>query len=284
MARAALYVSLAYLVACLVASGTAWALSGIHPVVAAAIADLLATAVVFGASRAFDNSSFYDPYWSVAPLPIAAYWALGPWAEGANVARRVVLLVLVAVWGIRLTGNWLRQWRGLGHEDWRYLELRRQHGERYWLVSFLGIHLFPTLVVFLGCLPIYWAAVSHTAFGVLDVLACSITASAIVVEALADSQLWRFMSRRTDPNAILDTGLWRHSRHPNYFGEILFWWGLSVFGLRVGMWWAPLGALVISVMFRVVSIPLIERRMRRKPSFAAHVERTRPILPLPRRS
>jgi steroid 5-alpha reductase family enzyme len=276
----------AYVVAGIAAVGCALALGDAHPIVVAAVADALATVVVFGFSRVTNNSSIYDPYWSVAPLVILPYFAFGPWAASADRMRVLATLLVVFAWGIRLTYNWARRWRGLDDEDFRYVELRKKHGRRYWLVSFLGIHFFPTVLVFLGCLPLYYAATSPARFGVLDGLGVAIGIAAIWCEATADKQLRRFAQSPHEPKAILASGLWRHSRHPNYFGEILFWWAILAFGLGASpaSVWTSVGALSITGLFKFVSVPLLDTRMlEKRPHYAEHMQRTNAIVPWPRR-
>lgn len=253
-----------------------------HPLAVAFTADVAATLVVFAFSVGFDNSSVYDPYWSVAPPIIGAYFWLvaDPAASGL---RQLVVFVLVACWAARLTWNWARGWRGLGHEDWRYVDLRGSTGRAYWLVSLFGLHLMPTVQVFLGCLALWPALATGTRpFGVLDLLAAAVTAGAIWIEARADRELLAFRRASPPPDAILATGVWAWSRHPNYFGEITFWWGLWLFALAAdpGAWWTVIGPLSITVMFRLASLPLIETRMRaRRPGFAAHQQRVPMLIP-----
>src|SRR5262249_11449388 len=149
--RALAAVGGAYSTALVVALATGWALRGRHPIAVAAIADIAGTLVVFAFSVRHDNSSLYDPYWSIAPLPIGAYWAsCAPSGPGV---RAALVLALVAAWGIRLTANWVARWRGLGDEDFRYREIRGKTGGLYWPASLLAIHLLPTAWVFLGLLP-----------------------------------------------------------------------------------------------------------------------------------
>ena len=276
----------AYVVAAAVAIAIAWRLGGHHPLFVAAVADVVATIVVFGFSFAFDNSSLYDPYWSVAPPAIGLYWALEPVAPGVSSTRQVVVLLLVGLWAGRLTWNWLRGWQGLVHEDWRYVDFRATSGRAYWLVSFLGIHFFPTVIVFLGCLSLFPALSAGTRpFGALDGLAIIVTAAAVAIEATADEQLRRFR-RSTGPARTLATGLWAWSRHPNYFGETLFWWGLYLFGLAAdpGWWWTVVGPLAITLMFVFVSVPMLDRRMlARRPDYAARMRRVSGLVPFPPR-
>jgi steroid 5-alpha reductase family enzyme len=281
--RAFTWIAVAYLVAGAGAVAVAIALPGQHPILVAGAADLAATVAIFAFSLALRNSSFYDPYWSVAPIPIAFYWWFSAPDCGGALVRRVLALALVSLWGIRLTTNWARGWRGLAHQDWRYTDLAKRTGRAYWGVSFLGIHLFPTVMVFLGCLPLFPVlAESVRPLGALDLVAASLTGSAIVLEAAADQQLFRFRAASHPPGEFLRSGLWAWCRHPNYLGEILFWWGLFAFSLASGLasWWTAAGAIAITLMFRVVSIPMIERRMReRRPGYAEHARRTSILLP-----
>jgi steroid 5-alpha reductase family enzyme len=274
-----------YGVAIAVAVGVGWAVRAQHPIVIALVADVAATMVVFGFSRRFDNSSLYDPYWSVAPPLIALWFTLAPMSGPPPVARQVVVNALVLAWGIRLTHNWYRQWRGLEHEDWRYVDLRRKHGHRYWLVSFAGIHFFPTVLTFLGSLSLYPALAAGTAlFGWLDAVALVVTAGAIWIEGAADNQLRNFIRTGPAPGTIMDRGIWAYSRHPNYFGEIAFWWGLWLFGLSAApdFWWTVVGPLAITLLFVFISIPMIERRMaERRPGFEAHQRRVSMLIPWP---
>jgi steroid 5-alpha reductase family enzyme len=283
--RDLLVMMLAYLAGLLAAVYVGRTVHGLHPLIVAGAADLAATVVVFTFSVAYDNSSFYDAYWSVAPLPIALYWtAVGEGADGARVA---LVLAAIAVWGARLTWNWARGWRGLDHEDWRYVDLRSKTGRAYWLVSFFGLHLMPTFWVFGGLLPVY-AAVGAPArpLGVLDGLAALVAAGAIALEAAADAQLHRFRAGTPAPGELLQSGLWAWSRHPNYLGEMGFWWGLWLFGVAAapGLWWTIAGPLAITLMFRFVSLPMIETRMReRRPAFAEWAGRSSLVLLRPPR-
>lgn len=286
MSRDFIWVTVAYAVALLVALVAGAASGWEHPLAVAFTADVAATLAVFAFSVAFNNSSFYDPYWSVAPPFLALYfWLLaGPDTSGL---RQLIVFALVGWWAVRLTWNWARGWTGRQHEDWRYVDLRRSTGRAYWLVSLLGLHLMPTVQVFLGCLALYPALTTGTRpFGALDGIALLVTAAAIWIEARADRELVAF--RRSNPprEAILASGLWAWSRHPNYFGEITFWWGLWLFALAAqpNAWWTVIGPLSITLMFRFASLPLIETRMlARRPDFAAHQQRVSMVVPWPPR-
>ena len=153
--RSIILCTTSYAIAGGVALALVYTLGDRSPVLIAGLADLAATLVIFGFSTFYRNSSLYDPYWSVAPVPIAVYWALNPAAAGVSRIRQVLAISLVSLWAVRLTYNWFRRWEGLAHEDWRYSDLRRKTGKWYWLVDLTGIHLFPTIQVFLGCVALY---------------------------------------------------------------------------------------------------------------------------------
>jgi steroid 5-alpha reductase family enzyme len=165
----------------------------------------------------------------------------------------------------------------LHHEDWRYGHLQQQTGKFYWLVSFLGIHLFPTVVVYLGCLPMYAAlSVSSQSINLLDYIALIISLLAVLIEAIADEQLRSFVKSKPPKGSIMQQGLWAYSRHPNYFGEILFWFGLYLFGLAAGFefWWTGVGALSIWAMFVFITIDMMEKRqLQNKPHYAQYAQR-----------
>jgi steroid 5-alpha reductase family enzyme len=287
--RSQLLIVVAYVVAALVAIVAGVLAPYEHPLAVAAIADVAATLAIFAFSFAYGNSSFYDAYWSVAPLPMALYWAMHGSAAGGSTARTMLVLALVTAWGARLTFNWTRGWEGLHHEDWRYVDLRARSGGAYWLVSFFGLHLFPTVTVFLGCLSMYAAvALGDRPFGNLDVIAAVVTIGAIWLEARADKELHDFRAGAREPGRILDSGVWAWSRHPNYFGEMSFWWGMWLFGVAAApsaWWWTITGPLVITLMFRFASLPLMEERMlARRPHYAAHAAKTSLVVPWPRRA
>ena len=163
----------------------------------------------------------------------------------------------------------------------------------------MGIEMMPTMVVFLGCLSLYPAlttvepvygladfwhpgdTTSH-ALGWLEWVAVAVTAAAIVIEATADEQLKRFARSSRQAGQIMERGLWRYSRHPNYCGEVLFWWGLFLFALAAdpGYWWAVAGPLAMTALFIFVSIPMMDRRnLERRPGYAERMQRVSALVP-----
>ena len=281
-----LRVTLAYVVAFAVAAlWLAWGPATGHLWLDTLIADVLATIAIFVFSRAYSNSSFYDAYWSVIPPAIVVYWwaASGTPVDGA---RAWLVTVVVALWAVRLTGNWAYGWPGMHHEDWRYPMLKQKSGRYEALVDFAAIHLFPTLQVFLGTAATYVVFQSSRAFNWLDVVATAVGIGAVAIEFFADVQLHRFVKERR-PGQVMDRGLWSWSRHPNYFGEISFWVSLALFGVAASphdAWWLFAGAVAMLLMFLGASIPMMEERsLERRPDYQDIINRVSKLVPRPPR-
>jgi steroid 5-alpha reductase family enzyme len=244
------------------------------------IADFVATIIIFLTSIITKNSSMYDPYWSVIPIIILGYLFV---IHGMPISNpRVILSSLVVLyWGTRLTNNWLITWPGLNHEDWRYKKLAEDTGAFYWPVSFLGIHLFPTILVFLGCLALLPIFSSDTSFRWTDGLGFIISLIAIEIERRADNQLREFKVNPANGN-VCNVGLWKYSRHPNYFGEITFWGGLFIMAYGID----PaenliygIGFLSTVLLFVFVSIPMMEKRQINKPGYAEYRKQVSMLIP-----
>ncbi|WP_312855899.1 DUF1295 domain-containing protein, partial [Nocardioides stalactiti] len=226
------------------------------------IADLVATLVIFVASRWHKNSSFYDAYWSILPPYLAGYWVIASDGAGDDL-RTVLVLTVITLWAVRLTANWVISFPGLHHEDWRYPLLRDRAGRLEMVVDLVGIHVVPTFQVFLGMVPVYVAvALTGRDAGWLDLVALLVGVGAVLLELVADGQMRRF-ARDRKPGEAMDRGLWGWSRHPNYLGEISFWFSLGLFGIAAApedWWWQMVGALAMLAMFLGASIPMMEKR------------------------
>jgi len=255
-----------------------------HTLVRIGILDFFATVIIFIFSYRLDNSSMYDPYWSVIPIPIVAYFMMES-PEG-NFIRQLMIVFLVTFWGIRLTFNWVRGWPGLHHQDWRYVDLQKKNGKAYWLVSFTGIHLFPTILVFMGLIPTYFGMKLADPLNFIDYLAFIIAFGAVLIELISDEQLRRFRKEANlQSESIMNRGLWAYSRHPNYFGEVSFWVGLFIFGLNLDMpsyLWVGIGALSMILLFVFISIPMMDQRsLEKRPEYGEYMKRVSSLVPLP---
>jgi len=244
------------------------------------VADVIGTVVVFIFSMIFNNSSMYDPYWSLQPFVIAVFLAR-PWME-MTIAEMIVLF-MVFLYGLRLTLNFYRGWPGMKHEDWRYQNFRKSFPGFYWPISFLGIHLFPTIMVFLACMSMlqifHGAGMEYNAWFILG-LATMIFAVGIAF--VADEQMKKFRMNPENKGKLMREGLWKNNRHPNYLGEISTWWGLYFFSLSAGydMWWTIAGPIIVTLMFVFISIPMLEKReLTRRPEYAAYKKEVAMLLP-----
>ena len=250
------------------------------------LADLLATVVVFAASRWYRNSSCYDAYWSVVPPVLLVYW----WSQGGlgiDDMRAWLVATVVLLWAVRLTGNWVHGFPGLHHEDWRYPMVRGRAGRWELLADLVAIHLVPTVQVFLGTLPVYVVLTrADRGLNWVDALALLAGLGAVALELVADLQMHRFVRHR-QPGEVMDRGLWSWSRHPNYVGEVGFWLSLALFGVAASpgdAWWLFVGAVAMLAMFLGASIPMMERRsLERRPDYQDVIDRVSRFVPRPPR-
>lgn len=290
--RSFTYIAVIYVIASAAGVITADAIGSGNAAWAMAAGYAVSTAVLYAASQVVGNGSTFDAWWSVMP-PVIAVWLVltsdgdlpGGDGTGLTDVLRPVVLVLVIAWGVRLTANWALGWPGMVHEDWRYRRLYDTVPLPRWAVSLLAVHLFPTATVAVASLPLVAVLTTHDVTGwpvwrsALAAAGVVMTAAAIAVEHLADVEL-RAFNRRKSPGDVLDTGWWARSRHPNYLGEMGFWWGLALCATAVGSWWTSIGAVVITVMFLTASIPLLETRSaERRPGWADYAARTPMLLP-----
>lgn len=242
------------------------------------IADVVATVFVFSFSVVLKNASVYDPYWSVQPIVILVCFA---WHYQLTSAA-VLLLVSVIFWGIRLTGNWAYVFGGLNHQDWRYTKLKEDNGKLYPLINFTGIHMVPTLIVYMCTLPSVFVAREEVSANIGSYVGTVICISAATMQLVADTQMHKY--RKRGEHGLIRTGLWKYARHPNYLGEISMWWGVAIQAVSVmpERWWLIAGAVANTVLFFTVSIPMADKRQSAKPGYAEYKKSTRSLLPIPK--
>lgn len=231
------------------------------------------------------DASVVDPWWPLGYLLVAWHSGLGmPWTEG-----RLTLLALVAVWALRLAGYLFRRGWGQG-EDPRYQAFRQRYGpQRYWWVSLFQVFLLQGSLILALSWPLQLAMskAPPDQLGANDLLGAALVVLGLGIEALADAQLAAFRSRPENAGRVLDQGLWRYSRHPNYFGESVVWWGFWVSTWDAG--WAALTMLSPVVMtfllLRVSGVAMLEPALlARKPGYADYVARTSAFVPWPPRA
>ncbi len=246
------------------------------PLVNLFLADTIATVVCFIFSLIFSNSSVYDPYWSVAPIFILVGLAL----FSKLTVYTVILIIVVCLWGIRLTANWAYTFKNLYHQDWRYTMLKEKTKKFYPIINFIGIHYVPTLVVFFCITPAVYAIINSFEFNLLSTLLLLISLFAVVLQCVSDIEIHSFRKKKI--NGFISNGFWKYSRHPNYLAEILMWWGIGLscaFANNFHVLYL-LGAFLNTLLFIFVSIPMADGRQSKKEGFAEYKKRTRALLPI----
>lgn len=239
-------------------------LAHLHPIVGVNVLFFLNVCVLFWLISLAQRSAWLiDPYWTIIPLFIAHFYA----AQSTAIAdpwRTRMALACLWLWSVRLTHNYFRRERYQfgAREDWRFA-LKRKESRHFWWYSFFYAFVSQQIMLVGLTLP-YWA-IQTTArpFGGADIAIAATAVAGIAIAYFADTQLARYMARDDKP-LILDTGLWRYSRHPNYFGEQLFWWAVAAWGVLAGHPWTVVGTLVNSAGLAVVT-RMTERRMEERP-------------------
>ena len=236
--------------------------------------------LIWIASLVFRDASIVDRFWGVAFLVIAS--ATSAASEGFEARARLVLL-LTAVWGLRLSLHITV--RNLGApEDYRYRAMRRHWGTMFPLVSLVTVFGLQALLAWIVSLPIQAAisAVFPARLTVLDKLGLAIWIAGFLFEAVGDWQLARFKADPRHRGELMDRGLWRYTRHPNYFGDAVQWWGLWLFAAATGAWWTAVGpALMTFLLVRVSGVALLEKRLQKtRPEYEAYCRRTSAFVPM----
>lgn len=238
------------------------------------------------ASLRLRDASIVDPVWGLAY--VAAAWTVWLWDASVTVtARTWLMLAMVTVWGLRLGGHLAARKRG-EPEDYRYAAMRRRRPRTFawWsLVMVFGLQGALIVVVSLPVQAVVGASGDPPALGLLDWLGCAVWAVGLACETIGDEQLRRFKSDPANRSAVLDRGLWRYTRHPNYFGDCCVWWGIYLLAAAGGAAWTIAGPLVMSVLLvRVSGVAMLESTIAdRRPGYADYVRRTSAFVPLPPR-
>lgn len=241
------------------------------------IADVLATVLVFIFSLIFKNASVYDPYWSVQPIVIVLTYCF----KSELTIYRILPLIAICLWGIRLTANWAYTFKSLEHQDWRYTMLKEKTKVFYPVINFIGIHMVPTLIVYACTLPAVYLLEYEGTLKVFSIIFFLLSVFAFTMQGIADIQMHKFRKKNT--GTFIRDGLWKYSRHPNYLGEILMWWGIGMYAIITldKYYYLIIGAILNTLLFLFVSIPMAENRQKnRKPGFEKYKKETRMLFPI----
>jgi len=225
------------------------------------------------------NSSIVDIFWGTG-FVIAnwVYYALSP--EGFP-PRQWLIGILVTVWGLRLSiyilaRNWGKE------EDFRYRKWRQDAGRRWGWQSFFQVFLLQGLLLWIISAPLLTAQFSGVPDRLtwIDAVAVIIWAVGFFFESAGDLQLIRFKAIPANKGKVLDTGVWRYTRHPNYFGDSAQWWGYYLIGACAGGWWTLFSPVLMALLLlRVSGVALLEKTLETRPGYREYVERTSAFIP-----
>lgn len=253
---------------------------GLVPAVGLAVA-------VWAASLPLRDASLADRAWGLlvaAPAVVYAWHLAAGWSAAD---RATWMFALLALWALRLAAH--ITWRNRGHgEDRRYAAMRREHGPAFPLRSLFTVFLLQAVLAWVVSWPLLAGAAHPRGFGIWDLIGATLALFGIAYETIADAQLARFRADPASRGQVLRHGLWRWSRHPNYFGEACVWWGLGCMAVAGGglpAAWALASPILMTVLLLKVSgVSLLEQDIaERRPGYADYVRRTSPFIPRPPR-
>ena len=243
---------------------------------------LLAAVITWLVSLIKRDVSIVDSLWSLLFLIATAVYVTVNLPD--NGPRAILVLVLMAAWAIRLSLHISIRNHGAG-EDYRYQRIRANNEPYFQYKSFYIVFAFQGFLAWVICLPALAAVSGQAAPGPLDFAAVALWLTGFAFEAIGDWQLTRFRRDPSNAGKVLDTGLWRYSRHPNYFGNAAMWWGFFLMAAATGAWWTVFApALMTFLLLRVSGVAMLERDIgERRPEYAEYIRRTNAFIPGPRR-
>jgi steroid 5-alpha reductase family enzyme len=231
-------------------------------------------------SLALKNSSIIDIFWG-AGFVISAWTAFALTPEGFA-GRKWLLVVLTSLWGLRLTLHILTRNWGKG-EDFRYQVWRKEAGAAWWWRSFFKVFLLQGLLMWIIATPLLRAQISAMPAQLifLDYLAILVWLVGFFFEVVGDWQLAQFKANPANKGKVLSSGVWRYTRHPNYFGDAAQWWAYYLMALAAGGWWTIFSpAIMTLLLMRVSGVTLLEKTLKdSKPGYKEYVESTSEFIP-----
>lgn len=243
---------------------------------------LVVAALAWVVSVLIENVSFVDSLWSLFFLLAAIVFAVE--LESLS-ARSVLVLALVAIWALRLSLHiTVRNWGE--PEDYRYQSIRANNEPGFAVKSLYIVFGLQGLLAWIVAAPLLPAMAAGPALGLLDYIAVALWLFGFFFEAVGDYQLSRFKADPDSSGRVLDTGLWRYTRHPNYFGEFCIWWAFWLFAVSAGAWWTVFSPLLMSfLLLRVSGVAMLEKTIEeRRPEYAEYVRSTNAFFPGPVRA
>jgi len=233
----------------------------------------------FVLAQVLADNSIVDVMWGIGFIIMTLFTLI---FTGTYLPRQLLITTLVLIWGFRLGVQiGLRNW-GRG-EDIRYKNWRQQWGDKFLLYSFLKIFMLQGLVMLFVVYPVILVNITPVQKGlnVLDGIGLLVWCIGLFFEVVGDAQLYQFIKNNANKGKLMTTGLWRYTRHPNYFGEATMWWGIFLIALSVSYGWTALvsPALITYLLLYVSGVPMTERLMENHPDFAEYKRRTSTFFP-----
>jgi steroid 5-alpha reductase family enzyme len=239
---------------------------------------LIAVTLIWLASGWLEDASIIDVFWG--PLFVAMAWVLVAVNRDDVTLKLLLFLFLVTAWGLRLAYHLGTRNLGRG-EDARYRSWREQGGDHWWLKSFYRVYLLQGTIALLVATPIIAVFRTTPEFQPINWLGIAVWLLGFAVEAAADVQLTRFRNAPENRDQVMDGGLWRYSRHPNYFGDALQWWGLALLTFSGATWWTAIGPMAMTLLFLYLSNDILENSLRaRRPGYEDYIARTSAFVPM----
>lgn len=234
-------------------------------------------------SLRLNDSSIVDIFWSLGFILAAFVYAI--LLPAGSPDRKLLVLGMVTVWGVRLSMHLAR--RNWGRpEDYRYAAWREQYGASWPLRSLFQVFWLQAVLLWIVSVPVLAAQQSTAPLAILDLLGVAVWLVGLMFEAVGDAQLARFKADPANKGRVLDKGLWRYTRHPNYFGDAVVWWGIYLVALSAGGWWSFFGPLLMTfLLVRVSGVAMLEQDLKqKKPEYANYIRRTSAFIPMPPKS
>jgi len=243
------------------------------------VAILAAMTLLWALSLRLKDVSIVDPFWGPGFVLVTVTYLV---TDARFTDRGLLVLVLVTAWAARLGYHLLRRNRREG-EDPRYAAMRASGGPGWARRSLFTVFWLQAVLLWVISAPLFGSVVSSRPLGAGDVAGTVVFLIGFAIESLADLQLARFKADPSNRGRVLDAGLWRYSRHPNYFGEFVLWWGLYLVAAAGGAYWTVIGALLISfLLLKVSGVTMLEEGLKSsKPGYAEYVRRTSTFVPWP---
>jgi steroid 5-alpha reductase family enzyme len=244
------------------------------------IANVAATFFIWILGLLLKNASLYDPYWSVQPPVIFLF--LMDLYQASWSTLNVLLFLGIMVWSLRLTYNWAKSWIGFQEQDWRYTMIKEKAPKLFLVSNLFGIHMMPTAIVFIQLLTLDKLLLSSIKSLPIVFAGFIIMIISAMIQYISDEQMRRFKGKSKGEKKCIEEGLWKYSRHPNYFGEIMVWWGLYIMylGATLEIDFHIISPILMTSLFLFISIPMMEKKiLLSRPEYAAYKERVSMIIP-----